>query len=94
LARLKVSNVNFIETDALEFESEELFDKVLLDAPCSGLGTLTKKPDLKWKRELMDIKKLSELQYKLLTKGAALLKPGGIWFIALALLNPKKTMTL
>jgi len=90
LARLKVSNVNFIETDALEFESEELFDKVLLDAPCSGLGTLTKKPDLKWKRELMDIKKLSELQYKLLTKGASLLKPGGYLVYSTCTIEPEE----
>lgn len=75
--RLKVENVKFIEKDALDFESNELFDKVLLDAPCSGLGTLTKKPDLKWKRELMDLKKLTELQYKLLLKGASLVKVGG-----------------
>lgn len=77
LGRLKVENVKFIETDALEYESTELFDKILLDAPCSGLGTLTKKPDLKWKRELLDLKKLTELQYKLLEKGGKLLKPGG-----------------
>ena len=77
LGRLKVENVKFIETDALEYESTELFDKILLDAPCSGLGTLTKKPDLKWKRELLDLKKLTELQYKLLEKGGKLIKPGG-----------------
>ena len=50
LSRLGINNVSLIEADALEFEDEEKFDKILLDVPCSGLGTLTKKPDIKWKR--------------------------------------------
>ncbi len=90
LGRLKVNNVKFIEIDALEYESNELFDKVLLDAPCSGLGTLTKKPDLKWKRELMDLKKLTELQYKLLEKGALLLKPGGYLVYSTCTIEPEE----
>ena len=37
-------------------------DKILVDAPCSGLGVLSKKPDIKWKREQKDIYNLQELQ--------------------------------
>lgn len=74
--RLGVTNVKTIETDALEFESEP-FDKILVDVPCSGTGTLSKKPDIKWKKDLFDIRKLNELQYNLLNKAASLLKVEG-----------------
>ena len=77
LVRLKVTNVKTITVDANEFQDSEGFDKVLVDAPCSGLGTLTKKPDLKWKRDLGDIRKIVNIQYDLLKKGASLLKVGG-----------------
>ncbi|MCX6174495.1 MAG: 16S rRNA (cytosine(967)-C(5))-methyltransferase RsmB [Ignavibacteriales bacterium] len=58
LDRLKVTNVKTITIDANEYEDEQGFDRVLVDVPCSGLGTLTKKPDLKWKRDLGDIRKI------------------------------------
>src|SRR5690606_32453432 len=42
------------------------FDRILLDAPCSGFGVLKHKPDLKWSKTLDDVNKLAELQAKLL----------------------------
>jgi 16S rRNA (cytosine967-C5)-methyltransferase len=77
LERLKVTNVKTLAIDANEFEDSELFDRILIDVPCSGLGTLTKKPDLKWKRDLGDIRKIVNIQYELLKKGASLVKVGG-----------------
>lgn len=76
LERLGVENASVVESDAMEYEGGP-FDRVLVDAPCSGLGTLTKKPDIKWKRDLGDIRKLKFSQYALLEKGASLLKQGG-----------------
>ncbi|HVZ40591.1 MAG TPA: 16S rRNA (cytosine(967)-C(5))-methyltransferase RsmB [Candidatus Kapabacteria bacterium] len=52
-------------------------DVVLIDAPCSGLGVLAKKPDIKWKREPEDIEAMVPLQRALLENGAQLVKPGG-----------------
>lgn len=78
LSRLNVTIVDTIAIDSLEYEDDELFDRVLVDAPCSGLGTLTKKPDLKWKKDLGDIRKIVNMQYELLNKGASHLKSGGI----------------
>jgi len=52
-------------------------DVVLLDAPCSGLGVLCKKPDIKWKRAPEDIPALVELQNALMENAARLVKPGG-----------------
>jgi len=52
-------------------------DKVLLDAPCSGLGTLRRNPDIKWKITHSDLERLKELQRDLLDRYSPLLKIGG-----------------
>lgn len=74
--RLGISMAKAIQADALEY-TDEPFDRVLVDAPCSGLGTLSKKPDIKWKKELIDIHHLNELQLQLLEKAATMVKEGG-----------------
>ena len=53
------------------------FDRILIDAPCSGLGTISRHPDIKWTRKEEDIKMLSEIQKKMLDRVAPLLKKGG-----------------
>lgn len=55
----------------------EKFDKVLLDVPCSGIGVIRKKPDIKWTRQPVDIEELVEIQEKLLETCSAYLKKGG-----------------
>lgn len=84
LERLGVKNVKLIHDDINEPTSKELkesligkADKILVDAPCSGLGVLSKKPDIKWKRELEDIMKLQKLQLEILENSIKYLKPGG-----------------
>jgi 16S rRNA (cytosine967-C5)-methyltransferase len=91
LDRLGAANVRIEIIDANEFEGE-YFDRVLVDAPCSGIGTLTKKPDIKWKRDLGDIRKLSELQYQLLAKGASLLKPNGVIVYSTCTIEPEENI--
>ncbi|MEW5309869.1 MAG: hypothetical protein WDW38_001717 [Sanguina aurantia] len=54
------------------------FDKVLLDAPCSGTGVLAKRSDLRWRRRAEDIPMLSALQDELLDSAAVLVRPNGI----------------
>jgi 16S rRNA (cytosine967-C5)-methyltransferase len=58
--------------------SQESFDRILLDAPCSGLGVMRRKPDLKYTKHEEDINRLSGIQHNLLTAVAPLLKKGGI----------------
>lgn len=94
LNRLKVTNVTTKIIDAMEFEDEIGFDRVLIDAPCSGLGTLTKKPDLKWKRDLGDIRKIVNIQYDLLRKGASLVKPGGFVVYSTCTIEPEENFEL
>jgi len=53
------------------------FDRVLIDAPCSGLGTISRHPDIKWTKTEKEIKKLSEIQKKMLDVGYRLLKKDG-----------------
>jgi 16S rRNA (cytosine967-C5)-methyltransferase len=59
-------------------QSIGLFDRVLLDAPCTGLGTIRRKPDIKWHRHIKDSYRLSLLQKELLPHAAQFLKPGGV----------------
>ncbi len=53
------------------------FDRVLVDAPCSGLGTLRRRPDLRWRVDPASIERLADLQRRLLAAGADLVRPGG-----------------
>jgi 16S rRNA (cytosine967-C5)-methyltransferase len=92
LNRLKVKNVKTITIDSNEYTDEAGFDRVLVDAPCSGLGTLTKKPDLKWKRDLGDIRKIVNIQYDLLKKGASLLKNNGILVYSTCTIEPEENI--
>jgi 16S rRNA (cytosine967-C5)-methyltransferase len=52
-------------------------DRVLVDAPCSGLGTLRRNPDMKWRQTPEDVGELAAKQAALLTAAARLVKPGG-----------------
>lgn len=52
-------------------------DRVLVDAPCSGLGTLRRNPDLKWRQSARDLESLGQRQQAILGAAASLLKPGG-----------------
>jgi 16S rRNA (cytosine967-C5)-methyltransferase len=74
--RLGISNAHFVVADAATLQVPQA-DKVLVDAPCSGLGILAKKPDAKWKREPEDIGDLVKLQRSILDNAATLVKPNG-----------------
>lgn len=53
------------------------FDAVLLDAPCSGLGTLRRDPDIRWRRTAADLPALADTQLAMLSQAAGVLRPGG-----------------
>jgi 16S rRNA (cytosine967-C5)-methyltransferase len=56
----------------------EIFDRVLLDAPCTGLGALRRRPESRWRREPADVSRLAELQKKLLASALDSARPGGL----------------
>jgi 16S rRNA (cytosine967-C5)-methyltransferase len=68
----------------------ETFDAILLDAPCSGLGVIRRKPDLKWSKEAEMIEPLVQLQRELLEAAAPLLKPGGALVYSTCTIEPRE----
>jgi len=82
--RLGADNVTVINADATQLPPELTgFDRVLVDAPCSGLGVLASRPDLRWRAE-----PLPELQLELLRAAAERVKPGGTIVYAVCTINP------
>jgi 16S rRNA (cytosine967-C5)-methyltransferase len=76
-AELGYKKVEVVCSDARKYRSKELFDAILVDAPCTGLGILTHAPERKWRIEPGQSTELSTLQGELLDNAASLLKPGG-----------------
>jgi 16S rRNA (cytosine967-C5)-methyltransferase len=75
--RMGASCVQVLVQDATELDAHGSFDHVLLDPPCSGLGTLQSRPDRRWRASPAAIGELSALQAQLLQVGAAATAPGG-----------------
>jgi 16S rRNA (cytosine967-C5)-methyltransferase len=78
------SGIKEVHTLVLAHEHDERLgrmaakaDRVLVDAPCSGLGTLRRNPDLQWRQSPKDIEALQALQRSILQSAARLVKPGG-----------------
>ncbi|KAL7217251.1 hypothetical protein ACSBR1_029041 [Camellia fascicularis] len=65
-------------------------DKVLLDAPCSGLGVLSKRADLRWNRRWEDMEQLKNLQDELLDAASTLVKPGGVLVYSTCSIDPEE----
>lgn len=89
--RLSITSINANVRDALS-SSEELegkFDAVLCDAPCSGLGVIGRKPEIRYK-SFEEMQSLPELQYKILANTAKLVKKGGRLIYSTCTLNPEE----
>jgi 16S rRNA (cytosine967-C5)-methyltransferase len=61
---------------------------IVLDAPCTGLGTLSRRPDIKWKRTEADVATLAELQARILDNALSALTPGGMLHYITCTLSP------
>ncbi len=71
------ANVQVLTADAREFRPEDLFDRVLVDAPCSGTGTLARNPEIKWRLQPEDLSDLHTHQLDILQSAMKLTAPGG-----------------
>lgn len=89
LQRLKVQ-AQCIHQDAKNFTTDFLFDRILLDAPCSGTGVIRRHPDIKWLRREEDITHYAEQQLQLLKHLWTLLKPNGILLYATCSILPQE----
>ncbi|MBA4538094.1 16S rRNA (cytosine(967)-C(5))-methyltransferase RsmB [Bacillus aquiflavi] len=80
--RLGLTNIETKVLDsrkAADYFPKESFDRILLDAPCSGLGVLRRKPDIKYTKKEQDLTRLQKVQLELMDALAPLLKPGGLF---------------
>ncbi len=75
--RLGHNRMNWIQTDFLEWKPEVKLDKILLDAPCSGLGVLRRHPEGKWHKSADMLDSLAKQQWAMIQHGLSLLAPGG-----------------
>ena len=71
-ARVTTSDARFIKDSLGEF------DRILIDAPCTGLGALRRRPEVRWRRTPADLASLQNLQREILNSAVAALNPGGI----------------
>ena len=95
LRRLGVSNVSVIEANLGQPASQDpegRFDRVLLDAPCSGLGTLRRNPDIKWAAGKKDLQRYHTLQLTLLERAAERVKPRGVLVYAVCSPEPEESV--
>jgi 16S rRNA (cytosine967-C5)-methyltransferase len=70
--------VDVVRVDGRESGLERGFDRVLVDAPCTGLGALRRRPEARWRRQPSDVPQLAKLQRELLTSAIRLTRPGGV----------------
>lgn len=91
--RLQITTVETKCVDATELATGtwELAARVLVDAPCSGLGVIRRKPDIRWHRSDADIAELAALQLNILSEAATLVQPGGVLVYSVCSTEPEET---
>ncbi len=82
-AELVIQNTRGLQVDVRQVDGRSSgldpgFDRVLVDAPCTGLGALRRRPDARWRRQPSDVPALTKLQRELLAAAIALTRPGGV----------------
>jgi len=90
-ARMHASCVRVEVGDATVPRTDGLFDRILVDAPCSGLGTLQSRPDLRWRRRPEAIRELAALQGRILAAAAPALAPGGTLVYSVCTISRSET---
>ena len=95
MRRLEVGGVATLERDATKAlgdlaQPEGPFDRILVDAPCSGLGSLRRNPDARWRVRPDDLAALSKIQRAILESAAAVLRPGGSLVYSTCTITPEE----
>lgn len=98
-ANAKRLGVDIIKTQLLDAQLLTpdhfgLFDHILLDVPCSGLGVIRRKPDIKWRRREEEIRQLAQMQKNILERAAGVLKRGGTLVYSTCTNEPEETIEI
>ncbi len=93
--------IGIVSSQAIDLQKKPLrpqdwgqFDRILLDAPCSGIGVIRRNPDTKWTRTMRDIERCALNQRQLLHHLAPVLNTGGILVYAVCSTEPEETQTI
>ena len=79
LVRQVVHGDQVLVGDGRDFgKGENKYDAILIDAPCTGLGALRRRPEVRWRRDLSDLRALTQLQRELISSGISALNSGGV----------------
>ncbi len=89
-SRLNLKSIKPIQHDSTVYDNNHLqtADKILCDVPCSGLGMIFKKPDIKYNE--IDFDTIADIQFKILTNASKYLKPGGRLVYSTCTINPQE----
>lgn len=88
--RWELTNTQLLVSDVLDYHPELMFDSILCDVPCSGLGVMRRKPDIKRRINPEDLDNLQKIQKEILEHCSSLLKSGGQLIYATCTLNKKE----
>jgi 16S rRNA (cytosine967-C5)-methyltransferase len=93
--RLRAANVRVDIADAAQERGEgAVFDRVLVDPPCSGLGTLQARADLRWRASPEAVQEMAAAQARILVAGANALRPGGVLVYSTCTISPTENERL
>lgn len=91
--------IDIINAEIFDAQKEDVnlrgkADRVLVDAPCTGLGIIRRKPDIKWTRDVKDLEEIVKLQKKILYVASRYVKPGGVLVYSTCTIEPKENEEL
>jgi len=89
--RFGLENVQPVNNDIMKMEGDEAFELILLDAPCTAIGTMRKHPEIRWIRNEMQIREKSSIQRKMLIKTSGLLAKHGRLIYSVCTTEPEET---
>lgn len=90
ISNLGLSSIKTVHADILEYTAQEPFDRILLDAPCSSLGVIRRRPDVKYRHKPQDLLRFRTNQQKILRHVSKFLKPGGVMVYSVCSTEPEE----
>ncbi len=87
---IEIIKTEIHDTSMPDAATENKADRVLLDAPCTGLGIIRRKPDIKWRKESSDTAEITGLQRKMIAAAARSVKPGGVLVYSTCTILPEE----